>query len=221
MRQRLRVARHQRVEVIVDPVEKRHVRNRAVFDDLGQARAHFALGQGLQGVEVADHAVRLVKRANHVLANGVVDGGFTAHRRVHLREQGRGHLHKGDATHVASGGKPSHVAHHAAAQSEQHGFAVSALAQQGVKNEVERLPVFVAFAVGQDHGVHVAVAPRQSRGQTLRVERTHRVVGDDESGAGLGQIGPSTGRVEQLAANQNGVAAIAQINGNARDVGGV
>jgi hypothetical protein len=33
-----------------------------------------------------------------------------------LGQQGGRHLHKGHATHVASGGKPGHVAHHTATQ---------------------------------------------------------------------------------------------------------
>jgi hypothetical protein len=64
----------------VNPIQKLHVGDGAVFDDFGQARAHFALGQGLQRIKVAHHALRLVKRANHVFADGVVDGGFATYR---------------------------------------------------------------------------------------------------------------------------------------------
>ena len=74
------VAGQQSVQVGFDPIEESHVRNRAVFDDFGQTRAEFARRQALQGIQVAHHPHGLVESANHVLAQGVVDGGFTAHR---------------------------------------------------------------------------------------------------------------------------------------------
>jgi hypothetical protein len=40
----------------------------------------FAIGQGLECAQIAHHFERLVKRADHIFAQGVVDGGFTTHR---------------------------------------------------------------------------------------------------------------------------------------------
>ena len=46
--QRLRVACQQFVQMLFDPIEKRHVGDRPVLDDLGQTGAEFARRQGLQ-----------------------------------------------------------------------------------------------------------------------------------------------------------------------------
>ena len=218
--QGLRIARHQGVDVGLNPVQKHHVGNRSVFDDFSQARTHLARGQCLQAAQVADHARRLVKRANHVFAQGMVDSRFAADRRVHLRQQGGGHLHKGHAAHVASRRKAGHVAHHAAAQREQHSLAVTALRQQHVKHLVQGLPCFVRLAIGQGHLVNLGIVGLQRLLQCRSVKRPHRIVGHDQGRAGLGQALPSAGLRQQTGANQNGVAALAQGNLNF-DRGGV
>ena len=88
-------------------------------------------GRVSQRVQVAQHALRLVEGADHVLAERVVDRGLAAHRRIDLRQQRRRHLHEGHAAHVAGGGKAGDVADHAAAEREQHGLAVAALRPAG------------------------------------------------------------------------------------------
>jgi hypothetical protein len=50
---------------------------------------------GVQRGQVAHHQLRLVERADHVLAQRVVDGGLAAHRRIHLRQQVVGTCTKG------------------------------------------------------------------------------------------------------------------------------
>jgi hypothetical protein len=45
--------------------------------------------------QVADHALRLVEGADHVLAQRVVDRGLAAHRGIHLRQQVVGTCTKG------------------------------------------------------------------------------------------------------------------------------
>ena len=74
--QNCRIARHQTAEIGLDPVEKPHVGNRSVLDDLRQAGAELARRQRTQGVEVADHPLRLVESANHVFSSRMVDGRF-------------------------------------------------------------------------------------------------------------------------------------------------
>ncbi|MNS81403.1 hypothetical protein D3C72_1151170 [compost metagenome] len=67
----------------------------------------------------------------------MVDGGLAAHRRIHLGQQGRGHLQEAHAAHVHGGREPRHVADHAAAQRHQHAAAVQAMGQQGVEYQVQ------------------------------------------------------------------------------------
>ena len=208
--QRTGVARHQGTDVGLNPVQKRQVGNRAVFDDFGQPGADFALCQGVNGVQIAHHQQRLVKRADHVLAHWVVDGGFAADRRVHLRQQRGGHLHKGHAAHVAGSSKAGHVADHPATEREQYGFAVAAVAEQAVKNQVQGFPGFVRFTVRQRHQVDGLEAALQSRLQALCVQRGHRDVGHDQCGVGRRQRGVAGGIAEQPRRNQDRVAALVQ-----------
>ena len=68
---------------------KRHVGDRAIFDDLRQTRRSIrAAGKVLKCVQVTHHTLRLVERADHVLAQRVVDGCLPAHGRIHLCQQG-------------------------------------------------------------------------------------------------------------------------------------
>ena len=147
------IALHQRVHVSLDPVVEVHVGNGTVLDDFGQTGAEFASWQRLQRVEIAHHALRLVEGTDHVLAKRVVDRGLAAHRRIDLRQQRGGHLHKGHAPHVACCSEAGHVAHHATAQGEHHGLAITAVSQQGIEDEVQRFPGLVRLSIRQADGV--------------------------------------------------------------------
>ena len=144
----------------------------------------------------------------------MVDGGFAADRRIDLRQQRGGHLHKRHAAHIAGGGKAGHVANHPAAQRKQHRFAIAPVAQQGVKNQVEGLPVFVLFAIGQHHGVNKGIFRRQRAAQSLGVQRCHGGVGDDQRRRRFGQRGVGGRVAQQAGANHDGVTALAQVNGD-------
>ena len=156
--QRRVVARQQRVDVDLQPIEESHVGDRPVFDDLGQAGAEFARRQRVERVEVGHHAQGLVEGADHVFAERVVDPGLAADRGVDLRQQCGRHLHKRHTAHVAGRGKASHVAHHAAAKCIDQRFAVGLCGQQRIEDEVQCGPVLVRLAVGQFQPQHLAVA---------------------------------------------------------------
>ncbi len=64
------VAGQQVVQVGFDPVEEGRIGDRPVLDDLGQPGAQLARRQRAQRVQVANHALRLVEGADHVLAAG-------------------------------------------------------------------------------------------------------------------------------------------------------
>ena len=155
---------------------------------------------------------RLVEGADHVFAQWVVDGGFAAHRGVHLRQQRGGQLHKGHATHVAGGSKAGDIAHHTTAQGEQHGFAIAAVLQQGIKNQVQSGPGFVLFTVGQTHFMHLGVLALQRGAHALGVQGRDGGVADQQRRTGARQTGVAGGIAQQAGTNVNGVAALAQVN---------
>ena len=186
--QRGRVFGQQRLKVDFQPAEKRHVGNRPVFDDFAQAGAQFTVRQGLERVQVANYQLRLVKRANHVFPQRMVDGRLAADRRIHLRQQRGGHLYERHAAHVTGGGKTRHVAHHAAAQGKQHGLAVAAVFKQRIKNQLQRGPVFINFAVGQRHLQHLGKVRLQRLHQWCRIQRGYGRIGHDQRRCGFGQV---------------------------------
>ncbi|KAG0921442.1 hypothetical protein G6F31_020322 [Rhizopus arrhizus] len=116
----------------------------------------------------------------------MVDGRLAAHRRIHLGQQGCGHLQESHAAHVYGSREPGHVADHAAAQRHQHAAAVQAMGQQGVEDQVQRLPVLVGLAVGQFDAQHALAGAGQRRLGALAVQRRHRGVGDDRNRGGVG-----------------------------------
>ena len=210
--QRSAIARQQGIHVRLQPVHEGHVGNRPVFDDFCQPGAEFARCQGVERGQVTHHQLGLVESANHVFAQRVVDGSFAAHRRIDLGQQRGRHLHKRHAAHVTGGGKAGHVAYHATAQGKQHGFAVTAMLQQGIKNQVQGLPGFVLLAIGQHHGVHLGVLARQRALQCLRVQGRHHGVGHDERRHSLGQMRIQRGGWQQIGTNHDGVAALGQVD---------
>ena len=163
-------ARAQRIDMAFQPSHEVHVVNRAVLDDFGQPRAEFTRRQSIERIEIADHQQRLVKRTNHVLAQGVIDTRLAAHGRIHLRQQCGGHLHKWDAAHIAGSCKPRHVAHHAPAKGKQHGIAIAAVLKEGIEDQVQGLPGFVCFAIREHHAVHLRIAGSKDAFQAPRVE---------------------------------------------------
>jgi hypothetical protein len=91
--------------------------------------------------------LRLVERADHVLAERMIDARLAADRRIDLRQQRRGHLDERHAAHVAGGRETGHVADHAAAECDQRRLAIGTLGEQPVEDQVERFPVLVGLAV--------------------------------------------------------------------------
>ena len=190
------------------PVQQRHVGNGPVFDDLGQAGTQLAHRQAGQGLQVADHTRGLVKGADHVLAQRVVDGGFATHRRIHLGQQRGGHLDKGHTAHVAGGGEARHVAHHTTAQRHEHGLAVTAAGEQVVKDEVEREPVLVLFAVGQQHGADLGVVGRQRLAQCRTVKAIDGGVADHHGVCRLRQAMPGPCLLQKALADEDVVVLV-------------
>ena len=76
-----------------------------MFDHFRQSGPVFAPAQGLERANISQHAARLVKGTDQVLAADVIDAGLAAHRRIHLGQQGGGHLDEVDAALETGGGE--------------------------------------------------------------------------------------------------------------------
>ena len=84
-----------------------------------QPSVKVGLGEGVQGVQVAEDGPGLVEGPRQVLAVFQVDGGLAPHGGVHRRQQGGGQLEEGDPPEVGGSGKPGEVPHHAAPQGDE------------------------------------------------------------------------------------------------------
>ncbi|GAB1384060.1 hypothetical protein MASR1M50_23810 [Burkholderiales bacterium] len=74
------------------------------------------------------------------------------------------------------------------------------------------VPALVLLAVGQRDQPHLAMAAGQRARQALGVQRPHGGVGDDE-GVAAGRHGLERARVvQQAGADQDGVAALTQVD---------
>ena len=91
-------------------------------------------GKRGERVGIGEHGGGLMKRADEVLAAGMVDAGLAADRRIHLREQRGWNLHERDAALVTGGREAGHVADHAAAQRNDAGIARKAVGDEHVEH---------------------------------------------------------------------------------------
>ena len=170
-------------QVALQPGEKRRVADDPVFDDLGQAGAKFAGRQRVQRPQIAEDKTGLMKGADQVLAGFEIDADFAADRAVHLRQQGGGHLHERDAAQINRGDKSGQIAHDAAAQGDDEGFAFQAVRGQLVAGGLDHFEALGSFAMRH------ANQPRFKSGGTERgqnrfgVEARHAVVRDHRATA--------------------------------------
>ena len=75
--------------------------------------------------------------ANHVFSQCMIDGCFSAHRRVDLGEQGSGDLYEIHAALIGCGRKSRQVADHAATERDQHCITIEAILEQVREHAIE------------------------------------------------------------------------------------
>ena len=123
-----------------------------MLDDLGQSGRQFTRWQGMQGGCIGDHGLRLIERADHVLAEGMIDTGLAAHRRVDLRQQRGRDLHERDAAHVGCCSEAGQIADDATTECDHGGLAITFFCQQDIEYLHQAGPGLLLLAIGQDDG---------------------------------------------------------------------
>ena len=96
------------------------VAQEGVLGHLPPPRRPLPGGQGGQHLGVAEDGLRLPERTDQVLPLGQVDAGLPPDGRVHLGQQGGGHVDVGHAPMERGGGEAGQVGHHAAAHGHHH-----------------------------------------------------------------------------------------------------
>src|SRR6476469_6631267 len=90
--------------------KERFIGYHAVFNDLGQSSKPLTRRQCLQPRNIDQDKSWLIKSADQIFSGRMVDAGFAADTGVHLRNQRRRNLNKGNASQIDRGGKPGQIA---------------------------------------------------------------------------------------------------------------
>ena len=191
--------------------KKSAVGDRAVLDDFGQARAEFARGQRAQRGSVGDHRVRLVERADHVLAERMIDRRSCRQPRNPPAR----------AASSAPGRTARRACSAAAAKPVMSPItpppsAISAVlrsqrcASNASKTELSVCQFLCCSPSGITIGVTVTPAAVERAGHHVQIQGRHRGVGD-QRGAFLRQMARDhVAALEQMLADINWIAAIGQ-----------
>ena len=99
--------------------------DQAVLDHFGETRPQFTRWQGAQRAEVRQHCTRLVKRADQVLAAGVIDARLAAHGGVDHGQRRGGDADVGDPTQPGRGHEPREVRRRSSADADHLQIGIS------------------------------------------------------------------------------------------------
>ena len=166
--------------------------------------------QRLQGRQIAHYQLRLIERAHHVFAQRVVNARLATYGGIHLRQQRRGYLNKGNTAHIARRGKTGHIAHHPTAKCEQHRFAVTTIDEQGIEDEIERLPGLVLLTIGEADemdGLEPCSKRFLERGG---VQRSDRFVGDNQCASCLRKSAKDFRVIKQGRRDDNAITSLSE-----------
>ena len=168
----------------VEFFKERCIAEHRILDDLGAAAAVLLLGQRFERVGIADHDAGLIEAARLILARGQVDGGLAADGRIDRGQQRRRDLGKAHAALIRRRGKAREVAHHAAAERNDHVAAAEAVLTEEVQHIGVGREVLAPLARGECERVHTVARLFKGLDRALAVERVDRVVRHDGGHAG-------------------------------------
>jgi hypothetical protein len=159
-----------------DPFEKGQITDQAVLDDFRQPCLELPIRQGIENLRIGQHQPGLVEGADHVLAEGMIDGGLAPDRGIHLGQQCCRHLDEGHAPLVGGRGKPRPCPrpHRRPGRS---GWCCGRNARPAaIEDEVEGRPVLVASPSGSTISVTCSPWASQAGYKRLpgRAARPHR-----------------------------------------------
>ena len=119
-----------------------------------------------------------MESADQILAQRVVDPRLAADARIHLRDDGRRHLHVGYAAQVGRRDEARHIADDTAAQRGDPGAAIEFRLDHFSQNPLGAREILHALATGVNHLQHLEASRAQAVGRRLEVARGYRLVAD-------------------------------------------
>ncbi|MNZ97286.1 hypothetical protein D3C78_1165140 [compost metagenome] len=140
----------------------------------------------------------------------MVDAGLAADRRVDLGQQGGRHLDEVDAALIARRSEAGHVADNATTEGHHRGAAVVPGREEAVENQLQGFPVFVGFAIREDHWQHRIGTQRLA--ETFEIQGRDGLVGNDGNLPAGNVRRQQFWLLKQAFANVDRVAALAQVD---------
>jgi hypothetical protein len=204
------VAGDERADRAFEPREERAIADRAVLDHLGETGAKLAVGERREAIDVDQHGARLPERADHVLAERMVDAGLAADRGIDLRKQRRRNLDERNAALVDRRGEASEIADDAAAERDQERPALGAEFEQARQQVVERRGILVRLAVRNEHGVDANPGGVEALSQRREVQARHDGVRHDDGARATGERKSRCRFAQKAAADVDRVASLAE-----------
>ncbi len=205
------VARRVRVEF----AEHRGVADAGMLDDLGEALAVFAVGQGGEGGGVGQDEARLVEGADEVLAGPRVHSGLAADRAVNLRDDRGGDLDARDATLVDRGDEAGEVADHSAAEGDDERAAVEAGGDHAVAQVLRGGEPLGVFARRHREKLRSEAGGFERGQHRCPVQTAHVLVRDDGARpAQAGLAAECTGSGEKTRADKDAALGAGDGDGN-------
>ena len=210
---RLGLNRKDRIAMRLQIGEKGLVRNHAVFHDLAEPRGKLPLRQRSQAGKVDENAFRLVKGADQILAEAMVDRHFPADAGIHLRQEAGRHLHKRNATHIRRGDEARQISNHAAAQRDDRRFAVKSRADSLRINVFRFLQGFRVFPRRNEVNGRLLPRPPEKLRGFLPIDLSHVRIGNhQDAGRKIRVREKRNDRFFYACPNQNVVAVPRQID---------
>ena len=145
--ERVFVALQELRDVFLDVLKHRGVRDDRVLDHFGEPAAKFAIGQSAEDGGIGEDQSRRIERTNEIFSFGEIDAGFSADGAVNLGDERGGDMNESDSAEIGGGREACDVAGYAAADGDDHGFAIGAALDEAAAERFDVAHVFVRFSV--------------------------------------------------------------------------
>ena len=186
----------------------------AVFNDLGAAVGKYVFRQRVQCGGVAEHFHRLIKSTGQIFARRQINGGFSAHGRIHGSQQSGGNLQIGNSPLIRGGCKAGQITGDAAAQSHHGVGAGHAAFRQRIQQTEIGFRGFGGLAVGVHESDHAAARVFQTFLHPVGIQTVYNIAAHQQYGlAGADGLQLRTHPVQQTGINMNFIMP-GGINGN-------
>jgi len=175
------VSAQNRSRIGLQPFKECLVRDDPVLDDLGQSGPKFPWRQGSKATDVAQDEIGLVESPHHIFGLGKVDSHFAPHAAIDLRQQTRGNLNQGEASHKGGSDESSQITNHSSAECDDRRAAIQPQREDSVVERCRRLQAFEFFPIRYFEGCQGDARLFKRREHPLTIQGANHRVGDQDA----------------------------------------